>query len=75
MRSRRFIIAILAMILIFILGYCGHESAVMAIASVAIAVAGAGAADTFSEKKFQQPPPVLKSKDPIPPSPKCLDEE
>jgi len=75
MKSRRFIIAVLAMILIFILGYLGNDGAVMAIASVAIGVAGAAAADTFSEKRYQQPTIVQQKQELPPPSPKCLEED
>lgn len=52
MRSRRFIISIIAIICVFILGWRGFESSVYAIASIALGIAGAGAIDTYSEKRF-----------------------
>lgn len=53
MKSRRFIISVLAIICIFILGWRGFEESVYAIASVALGIAGAGAVDTYSEKRFE----------------------
>ena len=69
MKSRRFLVAIIAMILVFILGIMGNDAAVMAISTIAVGIAGAAAADTFSEHKFKQ-----QNKE-IPPCPKAIDEE
>lgn len=47
--SRRFIIAIIALTMLFVLGFYGYENVAQSIAAVSIGLAGANAFESFKK--------------------------